>query len=49
MKAAHKSDCKRIFRRYDPDCPRCQELAAGAAPRKPWFEKPKYPGLRSRG
>jgi len=29
----HKDDCKRVFARKDPTCPRCQELLKGAAPR----------------
>lgn len=32
----HSPDCKRVFKKYDPECPRCQELAAGASPRKGW-------------
>ena len=32
----HSSDCRRVFSRYDADCPRCQELASGAAPRSGW-------------
>ena len=26
----HKVDCRMIFGRKDPDCPRCQELMNGA-------------------
>ena len=32
----HSPDCKMVFGRKDPDCPRCQELLAGAAPRAGW-------------
>ncbi len=39
MKTLHKADCKRVFKHYDITCPRCQELAGGAEPRKAWFEK----------
>ena len=36
MKAAHKEDCKRVFKNYDLTCERCQELKNGAAPREGW-------------
>jgi hypothetical protein len=29
----HSQDCNMIFGRKDSDCPRCQELIAGSAPR----------------
>lgn len=32
----HNLECRRVFKNYDPECPRCQELAAGAAPREGW-------------
>lgn len=32
----HATDCRRAFGRRDPNCPRCQELANGAAPRRGW-------------
>lgn len=32
----HRLDCERVFKRYDADCPRCQELASGADPRGGW-------------
>ena len=32
----HSHDCKMAFGRKDPNCPRCQELLKGAAPRKGW-------------
>jgi hypothetical protein len=32
----HKVDCKRIFKKYDSGCPRCQELMNGSTPRKGW-------------
>lgn len=36
MKVVHKSDCKRVFKRYDMTCPRCQELSGGAEARSGW-------------
>jgi hypothetical protein len=37
MKATkHSIDCKMVFGRKDPACPRCQELIAEAAPRAGW-------------
>lgn len=35
-KTKHKADCQRIFKNYDKNCPRCQELMAGAKPRMGW-------------
>lgn len=32
----HRLDCKRVFSRYDPTCPRCKELQAGYSPRQGW-------------
>lgn len=32
----HAASCRRVWRRYDLDCPRCRELARGAAPRPGW-------------
>ena len=32
----HNEGCKRVFKRYDSDCPRCQELINGAEARKGW-------------
>ena len=32
----HSLDCRMTFGRKDPNCPRCQELLAGAAPRAGW-------------
>lgn len=32
----HADKCKMAFGRYDPYCLRCQELIAGASPRKSW-------------
>ena len=32
----HNADCNRAFGRRDANCPRCQELANGAAPRRGW-------------
>ncbi len=42
MSVQHKSDCNRVFKRYDLSCPRCKELAQGAAP------KPGYSDFRKR-
>ena len=39
MKTLHSSTCKRVFSRYDATCPRCQELAAGMAPREGWGDR----------
>lgn len=36
-KIIHNTNCKRVFKRYDPTCPRCKELINGAIPRKAWF------------
>lgn len=36
LKTSHSPDCRRVFARLDPICPRCRELAAGAAPRAGW-------------
>lgn len=36
MKTKHDPSCKMAFGRKDPSCPRCQELLAGAPPRKGW-------------
>jgi hypothetical protein len=32
----HKADCKRVWKRYDPSCARCTELAGGAKAREGW-------------
>ena len=32
----HQTDCRRVFGRYDTNCPRCLELANGASPRRGW-------------
>jgi hypothetical protein len=37
MKTLHSENCKRVFKKYDKECPRCQELANGAEPREAWF------------
>lgn len=43
----HNANCNRAFGRRDAECPRCQELANGAAPRKGWgqsrFQTPSRP------
>lgn len=38
MATKHLYNCARVFKRYDPYCPRCQELANGAAPREGWSD-----------
>lgn len=35
-KTLHKTDCKRVFSRYDESCPRCFELKIGAPARQGW-------------
>lgn len=37
----HNDKCVMAFGKYSPigDCPRCDELRNGAAPRKGWFRK----------
>jgi len=35
-KTKHLQDCQRVFKNYDKECPRCQELASGSAPRQGW-------------
>lgn len=37
IKTAHKEDCKRVFKKYDQECARCQELSNGAPARAAWF------------
>ena len=32
----HRADCRRVFNRYDMDCERCRELAAGGKARPGW-------------
>jgi hypothetical protein len=39
MNTKHISTCQRVFKRYDPKCPRCQELAQGAPARPAWFTR----------
>lgn len=36
LQTRHNDDCQRVFRNYDPRCPRCAELASGAQPRAGW-------------
>lgn len=36
MKTKHSDDCGRVFKNYDLNCPRCQELANGSPPRDGW-------------
>ena len=37
----HRADCKRVFNRYDMDCERCRELAAGGKARPGWGDQRK--------
>jgi len=39
MDTKHTDGCKRVFDKYDPDCPRCQELAAGSPAREGWQKR----------
>jgi len=39
MNTQHSPSCSMAFGRYDMSCPRCQELANGAAPRRPAWTK----------
>lgn len=32
----HLDNCKRVFSKYDQNCPRCRELIAGDKPRAGW-------------
>ena len=32
----HRADCRRVFNRYDMDCERCRQLAAGDKARPGW-------------
>ena len=32
----HRSDCGRVFSRYDDHCPRCRELMTGSLLRRGW-------------
>lgn len=36
MKTNHKQDCKMVFGKKDPECPRCKELLSGDSPRPGW-------------
>ena len=36
MQTQHSLSCTRVFKKYDPSCPRCKELIAGAKPREGW-------------
>ena len=42
----HSDTCTRIFGRYDSNCPRCRELAAGAPPRAGWTTRKREGGTR---
>ena len=45
-RVTHSLTCARVFRRYDQSCPRCQELAGGAAPREGWGDRKRRDDLR---
>lgn len=36
VETLHNQDCKMVFGRKDPSCPRCVELINGATARKGW-------------
>lgn len=38
IKVKHSNDCKRVFGRYDMNCPRCVELSQGAPARAGWSD-----------
>lgn len=38
-RTTHSPNCRRVFGRLDSTCPRCQELAIGAAPRAGWTDR----------
>jgi hypothetical protein len=38
-KTKHSVDCQRVFKNYDPSCPRCNELASGSPARKGWYSR----------
>ena len=38
MNTKHNADCSRAFKNYDKNCPRCQELSAGAPARPGWSD-----------
>ncbi len=40
----HRHNCTRVFDRYDPMCPRCDELKAGFPARRGWGGSGKYSG-----
>jgi hypothetical protein len=42
MNMPHLPDCTRIFKNYDINCPRCNELKNGAVARKPWWVPSKF-------
>lgn len=44
----HTTDCKRVFSRYDSNCPRCAELKSSAAPRKGWNSRKQESDQRVR-
>lgn len=35
----HKEDCRRVFKKYDTNCPRCKELMAGSPAREGWQKR----------
>ena len=36
IKTSHASNCSRVFKNYDLNCPRCIELKNGSTPRDGW-------------
>lgn len=47
-KTRHGTNCKMAFGRKDPNCPRCQELLAGAPARTRFGESPEYAAMKKR-
>ena len=43
---SHTPTCRRVFRRYDASCPRCQELIRGAKPRAGWGDRKRLDDRR---
>lgn len=44
----HSVTCSRAFAHRDPTCPRCKELANGAAPRAGWSDAKRQQEARDR-
>jgi len=46
MNLQHSANCKRVFSRYDPECPRCIELIAGSPARPGWSARARALEIR---